>query len=406
MKRTPRHVTNPKDIQDLVNLKEDDITTSLIMEYFAEFDGKPRFDPYDEVDIPANSYGPSNNRNQNKFHTTVGIWIFNKYFIEKDLFHIFGYISKTISKKSLKNLQSILTYALIEDKISLDIYKRYMMKTQKCMPYISILSPSYSYDILTCSKLIGKKKEELIKKYADRIKAGDEMAADAMEDELKKYAKDLLGDDPAMDSFNSGARGSFDNNFKNMYIMKGAMKDPDPNKGYNIATSNYMDGISKEEYAMFANSLAAGPYARGKKTEIGGYWEKLFLSAYQHIVLEPQGSDCGTKRTLKVLLTKDIADLFMYSYIVEGTKFVELTSDNLSKYIGKEVKFRFSSLCESKKGICSKCAGNFFYRIGVKNVGMSTPIVASKLKNLSMKSFHDSSLSFVEMDPMKAFGIK
>jgi hypothetical protein len=96
----------------------------------------------------------------------------------------------------------------------------------------------------------------------------------------------------------------------------------------------------------------------------------------------------------------------MYSYIVEGSRLVELTSKNMEKYRGKKVKMRFSSLCESKDGICSKCAGNLFYRIGIINVGVATPIIPSKLKNLSMKSFHDSTVKTVEMDPMRAFGLK
>ena len=37
--------------------------------------------------------------------------------------------------------------------------------------------------------------------------------------------------------------------------MKGATKDPDPLKGYNVIMSSYMDGIAKEEYSDFARSL-------------------------------------------------------------------------------------------------------------------------------------------------------
>ena len=60
--------------------------------------------------------------------------------------------------------------------------------------------------------------------------------------------------------------------------------------------SNYIEGIAKEEYADFANSLAEGPYSRSNKTEVGGYWEKLMLPAFQHVKnWAEKGSDCGTK---------------------------------------------------------------------------------------------------------------
>ena len=167
-----------------------------------------------------------------------------------------------------------------------------------------------------------------------------------------------------------------------------------------------MDGVKPEEYANLANSLANGPYSRSNKTAIGGYWENLFISAFQHLMLEPAGSDCGTSRTITVTLTDDNFDVWKYNYIKEGDKLTELTYHNKDKYIGKKVKFRYSSLCESKNGICSKCAGNMFYRLGIKNVGVVTAQLPSKLKLISMKAFHDSTVVTTEMDAMKAFGLK
>lgn len=97
----------------------------------------------------------------------------------------------------------------------------------------------------------------------------------------------------------------------------------------------------------------------------------------------------------------------MYSYIVDGNKLVELTSENKSKYLNKEVKFRFSALCEAKDGhFCNKCAGNLFYRLDIQNVGSVTPQIPSKVKVLLMKKFHDSVINFAEMDIEKAFGFK
>jgi hypothetical protein len=62
-------------------------------------------------------------------------------------------------------------------------------------------------------------------------------------------------------------------------------------------------------------------------------------------------------------------------------------------------------MCEAKDGICSKCAGNSFYRQGISNIGIRTAEIPSKIKNIFMKSFHDSQVRLFEMDPMKAFGI-
>ena len=371
------------------------------MELFGEFDGKSRFNPYDIIEIPANSYGPENKKNKKPFKTTVGIWIFNKYFIEKDLFDLFQYINKTVDDKLFSEINTKLSYALAEDKITVKQLSDYNMRCQLFMGYVSILSPNYTEKMLTCTKAINIKKRELLKKYKKEIEAGDEIVGTKMEKELLEYAKEYMKNDPSMDMFLSGARGSFGNNFKNMFIMKGVIRDPDPNakQPYKVATSNYIDGITPEEYALFANSLAAGPYSRAAKTGTGGYLEKLFVRALQHIVLGPIDSDCGTKNTITVKLDKKNIGSYMYSYIKEGEKLIELTSDNMDKYIGKTVKIRYISLCEYKDGVkCHKCAGNAWVRLGKTNIGVATPKIPSTLKNISMKAFHDSVEKFNPID--------
>lgn len=393
--RKSKIITNQSDIDYLLNISDDlnKNTTTTIMELFGEFNGKSRFNPYDILEIPAGSYGPTGKKNKKSFKTTVGIWVYNKYFIENDLFDLFRYINKNIDDGLFGDINTEISYALAEDKISVKQMQDYLMKCQLFMSYVSILAPNYTEKMLTCTKAINIKKSELIKKYKKEIESGDGIAIQQMEKELKDYAREYLKDDPAMDMFLSGARGSFDNNFKNMFIMKGVIKDPDPNakQPYKVATSNYIDGISPEEYALFANSLAAGPYSRAAKTANGGYLEKLFLAAFQHVTVGPEGSDCGTKNTITVTLDKKKIKAFMYSYIKEGNKLIELTSENKDKYLNKTVQIRFISLCEMKNGVkCHKCAGNAWYRLGKINAGAATPKIPSTLKNISMKAFHDS----------------
>ena len=42
-KRKSKMITNPDEIKALVDLKEEDITLSFIMETFGEFDGKRKY---------------------------------------------------------------------------------------------------------------------------------------------------------------------------------------------------------------------------------------------------------------------------------------------------------------------------------------------------------------------------
>ena len=412
-KRVSKMITKQEDIDYLLSIKEPDITTSFIMNNFGDFGNGPRFNPYDLIEVPVGAYGGTmangkERKNKNKFTTGVGRLIFNKFFFESDpvLLQFFPYTNDNVTSKTYEKILNQMGYLMLEGKIDTETYKKFCKKSQKMMPYVSILAPNHSDNMLTITKRINKKKAQLLKEHKAELDAKDDNSVkvfDQISNELLDYAKDLMKDDPAMDMFNSGAGGSFGNNFKNMFIMRGAVKDPTPNKGYNMITSNYIDGISKEEYSAIANTLAAGPYARSKKTEVGGYWEKLFMAAFQHIELLPDGSDCGTKRYIEMNVNDKNINMIMYSYAIVGNKLIEITSENRDQFIGKKVKLRFSSMCEAKNGICNACAGNLFYRLGIKNVGAATPQIPSKLKLLSMKLFHDDQLNFTEMDPMKAF---
>lgn len=405
--RTSKKITDKELYNELINLEESDITASYIYGLFGEYDGKSRCNPYDLIDIPAGSYGPEGNKNKNKFTTTVGIWIFNKWFIENDLFDLFKYVNKTINSDQLDSMNQELSYALMEDRIHVSALKRYLMKTQLAMQFVTVLAPNYSEELLTVSTKIDKLKDELIKKYKKELDAGDTVIAEQIEKELIAYAKDLLKDDPAMDSFVSGARSNINNNFKNMFIWKGATRDPNPDakQEYRIATSNYMEGIKREEFSLYCNSGIDGAYSRGKKTEHGGYLENLATMAYQDLILDEPGTDCGTDRHIEVMLTPKNVKQYMYNNII-GTngKLTELNSQNKDRFLNKRVKMRMAYLCPHEKP-CNACAGNFYYKLGIKNVGLTLMQVFSIYKNKSMKAFHDSTVQLTEIDTMKAFGL-
>ena len=395
-------ISNKSDLDFLFNLKEEDITSSLLMDLFGEFNGKQRFHPEDIIKVPANTYKVNNKPNKNAFTTTVGLWIFNKFYIEKELTHVLGYVNKAVTAKVFDDLNMKLSYALVEDRITLEQLKRFLMKTQFTTPLCSFLSPNYTEKMLMTSKTIESKKKQLIKDNKEALENGDATTIDKIEAELLDYAVEQLKDDPSLDIYLSGARGSLGNNFKNMYVSRGAIRNPTTQK-YDVIMSSYTEGIKKDEFATLANSLAAGPYSRAAKTSKGGYQEKMFVKAMQHVIALPKGSDCGTKRYIEMELTPKNIETMMYSYIIEGSRLVRLDSSNMDKYKGKKVKFRFSSLCEAKDGICNKCIGDMPYVTDTVNVGLATSILPARIKLKSMKAFHDSTVKLVDMDVDKLF---
>lgn len=406
--RVSRKITSDDPLYSkLLNIKEEEITSTFIFDTFGEYNGKSLCNPYDLIDIPPGYYGPEGKKNKNKFTTTVGLWIYNKWMIEKDLFDLFGYVNKSVTGKTMDSMNQELSFALMEDRIPVKALKDYLMKTQLVMQYVIVLSPNYSEALLTITKAINPLKNRLIKEHRRELESGNTLVADQIEKELIDYAMKTLGDDPAMDIILSQARTTM-NNFKNLFIWKGVTRNPDPNakNEYRVATSNYMDGIKPEEYSLYSNSGIEGAYSRGKKTEDGGYLENLATRAYQDIILDEPGTDCGTSRCIEVVLDKSNYVKYIYNNIIgRNGKLIELTSQNSPEFFGKKVKMRMAYLCKNEKP-CAACAGNFFYRLGKRNVGLMEMQVFSIFKNKSMKAFHDSTVGLTEIDTMKAFGLK
>ena len=407
IKITPRQakkITNKEDLEYLLSMDEKKACkTSTIMECFGEFGDKRRFNPYDYFDVPPGAYG-NGKKNKNGFTTTVGLWIFNKAFIEPNFTDTVGYCNDIVGKKKYGKINKKISQAVMEDRATIDSLRDFVLKTQKFQPYSTVLSPSISENMLGVSQVIDADRKKLFKEHEKELRVDkDPVVSQKIENILIKECKEKLKGDPALDTLDSGGGPNYGNNFKNMFIMKGASKEADPRVGdYAMMESNLMDGISAEEYADFCNSLTGGPYARAKKTADGGAWEKTFVKGLEHITVTP-GTDCHTKRTKKITLTEDNAEMWMYSYIMENGKPIELTSENIDKYIGKTVNMRYSAFCESKTGICNICAGNLFTRLKMTNIGIACYNICSVIKNKSMKSFHDST---VKTDDMVKRGLK
>lgn len=403
-KRISKNIQNPNDVKEIINLTHDRACEkSLIMDWFADYGDGPRFNTYDTIRIPKGYYG-SKKKNKNEFITTIGLWVFNKSFIEP-FSDIIGYINESITADVYDNINNQLSYALLEEKITVDELKDFIVQSQILMSCASAICPSHTMDILLLTTKAEKKKKELEKKYKEGLDNKDLSAVKAVENELIDFAKEELKDSEAVDMYNSGARSSWGNNFKNMYLVKGSIRKTDGS--YDYVSTSYIEGLKPKDFAKTNDSAVGGPYSRSQKTRYGGYNEKLFTRATQHIRVIPH-TDCGTTRTIKVTLTKKNIKNWMYSFYVKPNGDTEeITSDNKNKLIGKTVNMRYSSLCKrSKDGcICEKCAGTLFRRAGIENAGLTSMVMMSSVKNKAMKAFHSSILELVEIDPNSAFSL-
>jgi len=379
----------------LLSLKTEDVTLELLKELFAatsKRNAKHNTNDYfiisdldmkTHLDIKAD---------KSTMTTTVGRYIFNLLVLMPKIIQHTGYVNHALNGGAIGDLDDKVSKLLLEQKITSKDMHNYIDKTQWLgFAPNNFICSSMSYELLNPIPEVEKRKKELVKEKAKELEAGDVYAAGAMEDELLGIAKDKMKDMEAYEVYASGARGSFGNNYKNTSVMRGAIRHPaDPNR-YDISTHNLIEGTPKEEFEEYANMTVAASASRALSTQQGGYIGKQLHAAFQTLVLDKAGSNCGTTKTVKILITDNNASKLMYRYIVSGSKLILLDEATISKYIGKVVNLRTPMMCISDH-ICSKCAGELYYRLDIENVGLITNRVGTKLMNLALKSFHDSTV--------------
>lgn len=386
---------NDENKRYLLSLKAEDITFDILLELFADraqvVDGKTkiipsRMEPSDEFDLSKDEYFNTTNVN-----TTAGIFIYNKLIIERDFKDITGYQNVTINGGTLTKIEDMLSNALLNDKINTNQMNLYFNRTQwLAMQLHSVLSGSFTMKSLKPLPSVMKERDRLLKENKDKLDRGDVTTAAKIEKHLLDMANKELDGDGGLDLYKSGARGSWGNNFKNISVMKGPIFNPVAGE-FDIIKSNFMEGIRKEDIVAYANSVVTGAYPKAIGTATSGYFSKQIIAALQAVVLDKEGSDCGSKGRLKIVLHPHLAKDADFRYVdVGGGKLELITAANFSKFVGKEIKLRSPMYCVGKK-LCRTCAGLMYEKLAIDNLGLTAARVSSTLLNLSMKKFHDSS---------------
>lgn len=392
MNRKPRAITKEEKAY-LLSLESSQLDFALFMELFSDtskiVDKKmvkvhSKFDPGDTLTLEKGEYF-----NKERVDTTVGRFFYNKLIIEPELSEVVGYVNFALNSKGVGKVDDILSKALLLDKITVDTFVRYLNKTQNLsMMGHTIICGSYTMGILKPRPEMTRVRDKLLKENEEKLANGDLITAVNIEKEVLRVASEAIEGDPGMELFDSGARGSIGNNYKNISVIKGPVYNPLTGK-FDISTSNLMEGIKKEEIHIYANALVTGAYPKAIGTATAGYFSKQIIAALQAVVADKPGSDCRTVLTVDQEITGYNKNDFLFRYIVEGGKLVILDDTTISKYVGKLVKLRSPMVCKGK-AICSKCLGEMFYMLGIQNVGLTASRTASTILKMKMKQFHDA----------------
>lgn len=390
-----KRALNDSETKEILSLTESDITLDLLRGYFAVIKGKnnPRFNTFDTFVLPKGKLF-----NKETIVTTIGRYLFNFFVIPEAYLRKFGYQNIVFDGANIKDLEAKMATLLLEDDITTKEYAQYLDRGEWItLGTVYFLAPAINLDMNTPIPEVIKRRNELFIQYEKEIKEGNSNVVANIESELIELSKKLIKEkgNEGYDFYES-KEFSFENNYKKTAIMGGVMESPYTKK-LNILKSNYGEGISREEFPLFANSTIVGGYARGIETQKSGYETKKINNATQTIVLDEAGSDCGTTQFLSIKIPADMKAMFYYRYILSDGKLLMLTEENISRYIEKEVMLRSPMYCKTEK-ICSKCAGELYYKMGIKNAGLLSSTMSGSLMNLSLKKTHDQTVKFKKIN--------
>lgn len=397
--QTQEHVIINKEVSaDVIKdlCTRDTIDRQYILDLIGNKMGGQQYSPHTEVEILPD-YGYAKGKNTATIKTTLGCLIVNKVLFE-DLFTLLGYQNKVMDAKFYYGIMEILNAALIEDRITPAQYMRFAdMREAFSNSLNAFFTPTPTLTTFTPPKEVLKLRDELLKKYEKELADGDEIVASMIEKELLKASRDYLEGigDQGMELYDSGAKSSFNNNYK-ARLFNGPVMDPNTGK-FHILTSNYYEGTNKKDIPLIASSMVAAAYAKGVGTAVGGYAVKQANAAFQSIVFDNIGSDCGTDKYVMVDITKNNYKDYFYRYFIVGNDLVMMTIDNKDMFIGRRHKLRDASVCKSDK-TCSKCSGEYLQKIDIQNAGLTTTTPYNCMVNRGMKKFHDTSVKVYTLD--------
>lgn len=389
-------IKDRKSLDLLLNLKADDVDADVIKSLLANtVDGDAPFDATDSFVLPKGRY-----YNKENVTTTVGRYIFNLVTLTERTGPHIGYINFPVNGSGMGKIEAKMSDLLMNDIISVEDYSNWIDRLQWLSFSISdYVNPPLTTNLLTMPENVKKRKQELLSKESniEALNNKDIITASKIEKELLDMSKEELKDLPDMDIYDSGSRGSFGNNFKITAVSRGVVPCVSHPEKVNISMASLDEGIPPEERYIYADVLTNASASRSLMTRNGGYEAKKLAAAFQGIVFDKKGSDCGTRLTVPLLVTEGNKKLLTDRYIMVNNRTTLLTSNNIDDYVGKTVSLRSPMYCRNPK-YCSKCTGELYHKLGIENVGLIANVIGTSMTTLSMKAFHNATVKLKEIN--------
>lgn len=195
--------------------------------------------------------------------TTLGRFVLTKVMIESTgISDAIGYVNDILDDDGFGKLESRITNSLRDGKIEVEnMYKYIDTRDWLGLQMHGVITTSFTENTVVLPKKLRDLKKKLLNDHKEDIENGDPHVYEEIEKQLIASAKDMFKDDVGMDLYVSGARGSIGNNFKNMFLSRGAVKNTITGK-YEIITNSLLDGLDIKDIPAHSNAILNGAFPK------------------------------------------------------------------------------------------------------------------------------------------------
>ena len=385
-----------------------------------------RVDLHAGVSVRVRTEGAGGDLTSNRIKTTVGRVIFNRSVPER-----VPYINELLTKKSLKKIiggiierTDIPTTAQFLDDIK-EMGFSWSFRGGLSFNLGDLITPSVKQRTLTMAQ---EEVDEVWENYnmglitnnerynqiIDKWTYADNKITDNLMKELSEHKG---GFNSVYMMLHSGARGS-KQQIKQLCGLRGLMAKPRKSGDTGAAIienpilSNFLEGLSVQEYFISTHGARKGLADTALKTADAGYLTRRLVDVAQDVIIHEE--DCNTLRGIETSALKDnekiiesLASRIQGRYslhniynpvtdeiILEGGDYISPKKAEEIEDAGIEwVTIRSVLTCESVKGVCTKCYGKNLATGRIAEKGDAVGIIAAQSigepgTQLTLRTFH------------------
>ncbi len=305
-----------------------------------------------------------------------------------------------------KGVNDILTqmYSNFEDA---DFQWRYLLLTRAGFFLSSFQPSSFSVDSLTLPEKFRPRKQELLDNYnvaklkdPDKALIDVDKAFDVLAEDVMQYFRDHHDAYPVIDLIDSGAKGGSGDIRK---LLIGVGLSINANGEVNdVITRSHTEGLTQTQFFNYSSQAMVSQYKKSVETAVPGYLIRKLNTLMAGVILADT-PDCGTKKTLKMKVTKENFSSLIGRMYLQGSTLKQVKEDSLP-LIGGTIKLRSPLYCKAPDGVCRTCYNPMFIdalKIPPKGkIGLlASTSQANMLTSLTLKAAHTGlSLNAEEVD--------